>query len=466
MAIQSGGWRDHLIRAQIARSRAFKDYLTALRAREFSSDLPRELLSFYDAVNDGIVAKLQDLRGDLLFRDFGDDAAEVHLVRYSELYQFLYSVTSDLEHVEASRTIVEFSPLLHRLALPHSKDLRLVLHALPEVNYSWADPVSLLRDIARQLEISVDESPPSRNVWSIGFPGLQPGQTLVHTLLSHELGHGIVHSESSLGSLRAQVRISAERIKALVQGVPPGVPRAPVRRFLRRYLNRVLGKWVDEIACDVIGYTLTGPAFLFASIHFLPALAALDSASQEYPSIRLRLSLLFRLLKAELGYSPREVCTDAQYEQWFIKEGAARFLGEWDRHINADAPPYGDNPHDIVAEAIDQSFEALLQAIGSKVQRLRRYRFTDHRDQVRQLVGRLDFSVPPNELDQPPRAVADAVCIMNAGWIAYLSLVEPLSSEHGWDEWTTRSRIEEWVAKALELQEVQRRWDEVSSNGG
>lgn len=70
--------------------------------------------------------------------------------------------------------------------------------------------------------------------------------------------------------------------------------------------------------------------------------------------------------------------------------------------------------------------------------------------------------VPPNELDDPP-GDADPGCILNAGWISYLSHVETLGAQLGWDEWRTRAKIGELVAKGLELHEVQRRWNEVST---
>ena len=102
-------WREHLIQAQTARSRAFKEYLTLLRGQEFSSELPVELIAFFDSVNDGILRALNSLSSDPDFQSLDDDAAEVHLVRYSGLYRFLFRITADLEHVETSRTIVEFS---------------------------------------------------------------------------------------------------------------------------------------------------------------------------------------------------------------------------------------------------------------------------------------------------------------------------------------------------------------------
>ena len=72
-------WRQHLIQAQAARSRAFREYLTVLRGQEFSSDLPVELIEFFDSVNDGILERLDSLVIDQDFESLSDEAAEVHL---------------------------------------------------------------------------------------------------------------------------------------------------------------------------------------------------------------------------------------------------------------------------------------------------------------------------------------------------------------------------------------------------
>lgn len=240
-------WREHLIQAQTARSRAFKEYLTLLRGQEFSSELPVELIAFFDSVNDGILNGLNSLSSDLDFQDISDAAAEVHLVRYSVLYQFLFRITADLEHVETSRTIVEFSGPLHRLILPQFKDVRLILHALPEVNYSWADLVTPLLEIAHLLEIPIDQAPPARQVWSLGFPGLQPGQTLMHTLLCHEVGHGVVQSTSLVRSLRRRVRIDNKRITTGLASAPSAL-RRQLRPSLRRYINAVLSDAIRRFA--------------------------------------------------------------------------------------------------------------------------------------------------------------------------------------------------------------------------
>ena len=450
-------WRQHLIQAQAARSRAFREYLTVLRGQEFSSDLPVELIEFFDSVNDGILERLDSLVIDQDFESLSDEAAEVHLVRYSDLYRFLYRITADLEHFESSRTIVEYSGPLQRFLVPGFDNVRLILHALPEVNYSWADLVGPLTLIARELDVPIEKGPPAPQVWSLGFPGLQHGQTLMHTLLSHELGHGIVQSTSMARPLRRIIKIDNKRLTAAIGTVPKGLPIDILRRSLRRYINSVLGDWLEELACDVIGYELTGPAFLFASIHFLPVLSPLDSPSTQYPPVRLRLLLLFHLLKRDFNCPTDEVCAN----EMFVEEDAAAFLREWDKRILLDRPAYGSDPLDIASEAIEGAFQDLVRVIRDKTQGLEKYSFMAHREHIGQLLERLKLLVPPNELDDPP-GQADPGCILNAGWISYLSHIEPLRLQLGWDEWKTRAKIEELVAKGLELHEVQRRWLEVS----
>jgi hypothetical protein len=166
------------------------------------------------------------------------------------------------------------------------------------------------------------------------------------------------------------------------------------------------------------------------------------------------------LLKGDIGRPDREVCDEGEYSDWFLEHEAAAFLNQWDQHVNSGAPAYSNDPYSVVAEAIDRAFGELVSVVRDKAG-VRKYHFTDHKEQIRQLVSRLGLSVPPNELDTPPGIVAEPACILNAGWIGYLSLIGRLCEAHGWDEWKARAKIEEWVAKGLELQEVQRRWTEL-----
>jgi hypothetical protein len=459
---ETSSWRHHLVQAQIARSRALREYLRVLRGQEFSTDLPLGLIEFFDSANDGFLERLVSLLDDPDFESLSDEAAEVHLVRYSVLYKFLFRITGDLEHFEGSRTIVEFSGPLQRFLVPGFSEVRLILHALPEVNYSWADLVGALTLIARELDVPIEKGPPAPQVWSLGFPGLQHGQTLMHTLLSHEVGHGVVRETSMVRPLSRCVKIESKRLSAALSGLTlPKELRSSMRQSLRRHINSVLGDWLEELACDVIGYELTGPAFLIASIHFHPVLSELDSPSAHYPSVRLRLALLFHLLKADLNCPPDSVCSIKTYKNAFFEEDTAAFLNAWDERVLLNKPVYGNSPLDIASEGIEGAFQDLVKVIQDKTRNLQRYNFMAHREHIGQLLERFKLLVPPNELDNPA-GEADPGCILNAGWISYLSHVESLGIQLGWDEWKTRAKIEELVAKGLELHEVQRRWSEVS----
>jgi hypothetical protein len=178
------GWRRDLIRSQIARSIAFERYLADLRAHEFSSKLPQQLIPFFSSINKGITAKLQVLLRDPDFAALPDEAAESHLVRYSDLYRYLYRVTSILEYVETSRTILEFGVPLQRVVTAHKSSALVLLHALPEVNYSWEDLVGRLVQIATQLEINIDANPPAHAVWAIGFPGPTASDSRAYVAIS------------------------------------------------------------------------------------------------------------------------------------------------------------------------------------------------------------------------------------------------------------------------------------------
>jgi hypothetical protein len=280
----------------------------------------------------------------------------------------------------------------------------------------------------------------------------------VHTLLFHELGHGISQSEGLALSLRALVTPDPEKINEVLRGLalPNNVPVEEIRQEVGRIIQSILLDWLEEIACDLIGYELAGPAFLFAAISFLPSLTPIDLESEDYPPVRLRLHLLFRLLDENLAVSDSN--REKVYKERFPGESGELLVGWEERTRNL---PAGHPLYDACIAAVTGAFEAIAAAVTDKLGRDMVFNVADHLTAIDGLVQRLALGVPPDEVD--PGRPADPACILNSGWLAYFSLGPRIADYFNWELNEALLRIDDWIAKALELEEVLRRWQELAA---
>lgn len=121
--------------------------------------------------------------------------------------------------------------------------------------------------------------------------------------------------------------------------------------------------------------------------------------------------------------------------------------------------------HDIAARAITANRaevrDLLRNYLGTRIEP---FDWATHANTIRALVDRMRLGFPPNEvIEQGIEKRVSFACLMNAGWLTYLSYAEEIARNHDWDERTAKSRISDWVAKGVELQEVRTRWLEVGN---
>jgi hypothetical protein len=141
---------------------------------------------------------------------------------------------------------------------------------------------------------------------AFNLPGLDPANAMLAPILAHEVGH-TSWRQGTATILDSRIDEQAVR-DALDPAISAGEDPAD--------LAKTYASWCQELMCDALAATLTGPSFLFSSAVFLPApgLGGLGSHPYQRDRIALTLRILERYGWTETleRLSPRTLawCTD------------------------------------------------------------------------------------------------------------------------------------------------------------
>lgn len=184
-----------------------------------------------------------------------------------------------------------FNALLKRVT--RRDDAELLFEATERALYRVSpDAFKRVKDHERRKQINPDlqsdgghfnRLPP---LGIVAYPSRTDGDTFQHAVVAHEVGH-IALLEPSRSPKQTTVRDQAfELTEPLL---------AEKTTTLER--NKRLRNWLDELACDLLGVRLVGPAFYFALVEFILPLQQIDHVPgtqqyQSHPSVLWRLEQL------------------------------------------------------------------------------------------------------------------------------------------------------------------------------
>lgn len=429
-------------------------------------------MTFLDRVNSAIITRLKDLGSDIDFQSLEDSEAEQHILRYAQLYSYLYISASFVERADVPHTLVELVQPIKRLMQQELKQFELILHPLPVLNYSFFPLGRKLSEIVDRLgfaELLVDF--PSQLV-AIGFPGLETGRFLVHCIIAHELGHCLYLEQELESRLLPLIRPDEQKLDGLVKAfaearVEPGFQQEQgivQQRTLSEYISELEIKssvtteiteiskfWMKELTCDAIAYLLFGPAYLLAALNFLTSMRLFDDdRDRTHPPNRMRLLLLYRILDEETAFLKS------------LDHKVVDVLELWRTVATAQAPHFTDPIRDLAGAAILNIYHDIIRAASDAVVNIGSYSASDHADELTRLGQRVKRLAPPNELiENGIPCEVEFQSVINVGWLAYITELEPLVQKYGWDHWECKAKLNDLIAKAVELNQIQRRWKEV-----
>ncbi|MCI0562955.1 MAG: hypothetical protein MN733_31140, partial [Nitrososphaera sp.] len=231
---------------------------------------------------------------------------------------------------------------------------------------------------------------------------------------------------------------------------------SPVNRDLcNARLNKAIPSWIQELCADLFGFLLFGPAYLLSLIHFSSSFLLLESASASHPPSRLRLKLLFKLLRR-------------RFKDEHLSPDTSVFLAAWEEialsPINVENDVAKIAFHSIHEETV---LNRLLDVVEKVDLATGKYDQSKYVHDVKALGPMINALIPPVEVlaaDGTGLKLSSTVGLMNAGWEVYLSglteFKENLSQGETLSEFEVTLRYNKFLLKSLELIEVRRIWEE------
>ncbi len=460
--------RDHLIESVVDRCMAFADQLDPLKLRQYTSDFPRSFLNQLSDLSLAVKEKVERLTSDPDFRSLDDEEAEQHVLRYSILYSYLYLAASFVERSDVPHTVVELVQPIKRLMQLQCglTDFQLLLHPLPILNYSFFPLGSVLSSVQDQLNLGITFP---KQLVTVGFPGLEVERLLLHSIIAHELGHCLYIEHELERSLLPLVTPVERELDALVREwaetkvssdsgqtqtdqrtVSEYFTEVELRSYITRQINEVSEMWVKELTCDAIGYCLFGPAYLFSALDVLPSAFTFDNDQGTHPTNRMRFLLLFRMLEKETGF----------FE--IIDQNVLAHLESWKSITHSRSPQFTLPIRKLAGVAILDIYDSIIATATSTIESTRRYSVSEDTTELQRLIERASSLIPPNEfIENGIASEAQFQSILNAGWLVYLSGLEGIRERFGWDKWESKIKFNEFISRAIELNEIQRRWREI-----
>ncbi len=433
---------------------AFSDHIQPLKSRQYASEFPGKLIKDLVSLNNEIKIKLDSLKVDPDFLLLNDSVAHRIINRYLILYNYLCNSVSFIEKSDVPHTIVELVQPIKRLMNLHTdvKEFELLLYPFPIVNYTFLNLGSDLTDVKKELGIPNNKVIFSRQLITIGFPGLELGQTLSHSIIAHELGHCLYMQHNLNKKLLPVVKLSKSEVNKIFQSVSSGRPSIDEISGITKAINTINEKWVKELTCDAIGYSLFGPAFLFAAIELLPIMhPSFDYDVGTHPTTRMRLLLLYKMFEEESEFIK------------IINPKVKSHLDKWRKITRSQRPRFSLLITVLAGPAIIKIYDNIIKEAKAAVIESKIYSASRHSEEIKELVKRAKNFVLPNEYIKNGKSKVVAMqSIFNAGWLVYYSELDKLQAKFGLDSWTCKRKFNEIIARAIELNEIQKRWKEVS----
>jgi hypothetical protein len=423
----------------------------------------------------------------------------VTIYRFSGFIPVLYHLLGFVEGSQRISTAGNMIPPLRRVLRRCLDNSDVIFTAQAQFNYSFSDLAGYIRrlyDDAGPDFAPIAARIPHHLIY-ITFPSVEATNVLLHSVIAHEIGHGIYTGSGLDNALFAEIHINQEKINQLTRqlvaaargataaaadaaveadGEPePGSERPAsaaqpsadqrqlseieAREMITSAVNSAIEGWLKELACDAIGLTLFGPAYYFAFSQFIVSFQYVDTTGVSHPAPRLRLRLMRQMM--ENG----DIESRLGFRAVFPAELEASY-GRWDELTTAVRPanPFLAIAFDAIEPMLDRIAAGAIAAVD------RDLRFSAERlSSAAELSKVLMHVIPPvDTLGTEGFRPTDLPAVLNAGWYVFHSapMFESFARRSNLDAQHNRldckARLNDVLLKSLELIEIHTRWNEVS----
>lgn len=361
--------------------------------------------------------------GDLSGRGLAVRKRELHRSRQQldVAYQVVSLWSNDMGRQDLPVGLLFLIDDLIRDLLPNGADP--IVHLEDEFMYSTIAVLEALPDLLKPGSV------PAPHPVVFNVPRLDPSNALLSPLLAHEVGH-TAWRQGIDQLLHDRVDHDA------VQG---HLDAAVAAGEMASDMVNMFEDWQQELMCDVLAATLTGPSFLFASAVFLPAPADGDLGTHPYP--RDRIGLALRVLE-RYGWIP-------------ILESAVPEVLDWCRDLAARPQLTGGHAETALRAAMREIEEPMISVAAAQC--VRRLDATSYQSCVKAMHENMSLEIPPVQVGT---GASGAWMIAAAAWLYEINQLDPSDRVASLPRIARDARLNRFVTKSIELAAIDSLWSE------
>lgn len=452
------------------RCRAHKRYLNCFSLGAHALPAVQHVVHILEKALEQLEKNLCDLGENTVLQYLNPDEIEATIHRNSMYLLPISTIIGLIEGAEPTAVPGELSAPLRAEICKQFPDAQLIIVAASELNYSIVEISAYLRELLHQLECDPLPDIPLK-IFRIAIPKVEFDQALLHCILAHEIGHPLYRESDIEGKILPRISVSDQRIKDIYARLTASAESREqedsqtelpfgelfFKNMVTRKVNTIIPAWIEELASDMFGLLIFGPAYLLATIHFASSIYLLNSTSESHPPTRFRLRILQDLMEKEFPSDK-------------LGSNTCDFLRSWDEIVRREVM-LEDLFEQLALEAIQEGdiLDDLREAVLNCLPTDRRYTLRQYEDEVPELVSLIDGMIPPAE-----RLVRDCYQsstvpgILNAGWECFLGgltgFKKCLPNADSISSFDLALKYNEFLIKSMELNQIRESWKRAKEN--
>ncbi len=442
-----------------------------LQEKEFPFPACNKMLDLLSIIDDEILRELDNLEKEQIEGEIktGKIKQDIDKVKaYGNLVEILHYILTFFEIGNREYVPEGSVVLINNIVKKFDVNVEFILVPIYKYNYIYLD---LMKPIKKSLRLptfdKIFEGFPAKYP-VFGFPLIQKENTILNSMLAHEVGHYIDEVKNMSDRLMDKVSLDlkavgklAKKVKSVEISLTYFITPEELTTRITKLAASQIREWLKELVADAIAFQLIGPIYFFSLVNFLITLSEIDETSGSHPPPRMRIKILMdeferlnytNIIKetkneehSKLSDDLISIIQDIKYMQETVEQPKAE---------DAIDTLFSELVMDAVKKVIPELQKEVNKNIGSN-----RYEPKEFQEDVFKLLRFLDFVVPPVETKSG--TPASAPTILNVGSIYELVLMDNLNKVFKAEDWKDRLEVRhtlhKLILKALELSDIESR---------
>jgi len=306
----------------------------------------------------------------------------------------------------------------------------------------------------------------------IRYPRTESQNILLHSLMTHELGHLVDFQTHISSTLLNSIKINKDSFEKLFKKECKREKFKPkkeqrdenqIREGLLTKCSEITEKWLNEFVCDLIATHLIGPAYFFALFEIGVLIGDIQKYSEGHPSIGLRL----RFVSEELYHM--YLNSNKKLEHQGVREFISKLhrdLKEIEEKNEFEPQNDGADYFKVVYLTILPNRPLLQETVRQKIKEFS-YDVSKFNMDVVNLSDDIQHGIPPSEfpsLNTSKNIAASFASILNAGWLAYFFDMDKfyslVAATENSDKLKARDNFNKLLFKGVESSFILQEWPE------